>query len=247
MSTLKTNVIEPATGTNLTLGASGDIIDVTNDALQLNTWKDSGGNTLFTSDGSGTLSSINSALDIGGGPNLILSQTGTNSSGIAFTSGIDSTYDKYMFVFPYIHCDTNTIEWGFQVNASGQSGYNETITSSFFDADHRQDGSGGSLQYNSGKDQGQGTAYQTLTAENDSTVDSCSSGILYLFAPSSTTYVKHFYSRFSTRTLLGGSSHQLEYDCYCAGYINTTAAITEINFKAQTGTFDGKIKMYGCR
>ena len=53
MSTLKSNVIEPATGTNLTLGASGDLIDVTSDTLQLNTWKDSGGNTLFVSDGSG--------------------------------------------------------------------------------------------------------------------------------------------------------------------------------------------------
>ena len=72
MSTLKSNVIEPATGTNLTLGASGDLIDVPADALQLNSWKDSGGNTLFTSDGSGNLSSINSALDIGGGPGVYL-------------------------------------------------------------------------------------------------------------------------------------------------------------------------------
>ena len=55
MSTLKSNVIEPATGTTLTLGASGDLINVPSDALQLNTWKDSGGNTLFTSDGSGNV------------------------------------------------------------------------------------------------------------------------------------------------------------------------------------------------
>ena len=62
MSTLKSNVIEPATGTNLTLGAAGDTIDVPSDALQLNTWKDSGGNTLFVSDGSGNLSSVNLSL-----------------------------------------------------------------------------------------------------------------------------------------------------------------------------------------
>ena len=60
MSTLKSNTIEPATGTNLSLGVAGDLIDVTSDTLQLNTWKDSGGNTLFVSDGSGNLSSVNS-------------------------------------------------------------------------------------------------------------------------------------------------------------------------------------------
>ena len=96
MSTLKSNVIEPSTGTDLTLGASGDVIDVRSDALQLNTWKDAGGNTLFTSDGSGNLSSINSALDIAGGPALITTVTVSNSSSIVFTSGFDSTYDKYM-------------------------------------------------------------------------------------------------------------------------------------------------------
>ena len=107
MSTLKSDVIEPATGTNLTLGASGDLIDVPSDALQLNTWKDSGGNTLFTSDGAGTLSSINSALDIGGGPTLISTATCSTSSSIEFTTGIDDTYDKYMFVFINIHPSSN--------------------------------------------------------------------------------------------------------------------------------------------
>ena len=244
MSTLKARNIEPATGTDVALGASGDTVTVSGDSLTLDTFKDSGGNTLFTSNGSGTLSSVNSALK-GNGPILISSQTDTNSSGIAFTSGIDSTYDKYMFVFPYIHCDTNTHLFQFQVNASGQTGYNETITSTFFDADHREDGAGGSVQYNTGKDQAQGTAYQTITSENDSTAASISSGILYLYSPSNTTYVTHFHSRIATRTLLGGNSNQLIYDCHCAGYINTTAAITEINFKSEAGTFDAKIKMYG--
>ena len=103
MSTLKSSVIEPATGTNLTLGAAGDLITVPSDSIQLNTWKDSGGNTLFVSDGSGNLSSIDSELDIGGGPNLISTATCSSSSSIEFTSGIDSTYDKYLFVFINIH------------------------------------------------------------------------------------------------------------------------------------------------
>ena len=129
MSTLKSNVIEPATGTNLTLGASGDVIDVAGDALQLNTWKDSGGNTLFVSDGSGNLSSINSALDIGGGPNLITTQTASSSAAISFTSGIDSTYDKYMFVYTQINPATDNVQFTFQANATDSTGYNRPITS----------------------------------------------------------------------------------------------------------------------
>ena len=90
MSTLKSNVIEPATGTNLSLGAGGDLVDISSDTLQLNTWKDAGGNTLFTSDGAGNLSSVNAGVGRGGGPNLILSQTANSSSSISFTSGICS-------------------------------------------------------------------------------------------------------------------------------------------------------------
>ena len=100
MSTLKSNVIEPATGTNLSLGAAGDLIEVSNDALQLNTWKDSGGNTLFTSDGAGNVSSVNIAL-AAGGPNLISTQTVSGATTLDFTSGIDNTYDKYMFCLLY--------------------------------------------------------------------------------------------------------------------------------------------------
>ena len=98
MSKIRSSVIEPATGTTLTLGASGDTVAVSSDAIKLNTLKDSGGNTLFTSNGSGTLSSVNSGLS-GAGPKLLQSQTADGSSTVSFTSGIDSTYDKYMFVF----------------------------------------------------------------------------------------------------------------------------------------------------
>ena len=74
MSEIKVKTIEPSTGTNLTLGTSGDTIAVSSDSVKLDTWKDSGGNTLFQSDGAGTLSNVNSSFS-GAGPKLILSQT----------------------------------------------------------------------------------------------------------------------------------------------------------------------------
>ena len=73
MSTLKVHNIEPATGTDVALGAAGDSITVSGDSLKMNTLKDAGGNTLFTSDGAGTVTSINTGL--ASGPMLISSQT----------------------------------------------------------------------------------------------------------------------------------------------------------------------------
>ena len=64
MGTLRAKTIEPATGSTLTLGASGDTVTVSSDSIKVNTFKDAGGNTLFTSDGAGTLSSVNSGLAV---------------------------------------------------------------------------------------------------------------------------------------------------------------------------------------
>ena len=81
---------------DLTLGTTGDTVQVTSGAtLKVNTLKDSGGNTIFTSDGSGNLSSINSAFS--GGPTLLATNTETNAASSSFTTGIDNTYRVYIF------------------------------------------------------------------------------------------------------------------------------------------------------
>ena len=79
MATLKSNLIEPATGTDLNIGAAGDILTLSSDSIQTNLYKDSGGNTIFQSDGAGTLSNVNSGLQ-GSGPNLITTQTASGVS-----------------------------------------------------------------------------------------------------------------------------------------------------------------------
>ena len=242
MSTLKSNVIEPATGTNLSLGAGGDLIDVPSDALQLNTWKDSGGNTLFTSDGAGNLSSVNSALDIGGGPNLIQTQTASGASEVQFTSGLDSTYDKYMFVYLDINPATDDVSFGFQVSTDGGSSYGVAKTTTAWNVYHDEADTSAAYQYASSFDLAQGTGLQSLSMSQGNDADASAAGILYFFAPSSTTYVKHFYSRCE-------SNHQANYaqDVFIAGYVNTTSAVDAIQFKFNSGNFDGTIKMYGCR
>jgi len=170
---------------------------------------------------------------------FISKQTASSSANISFTSGIDSTYKEYIFYFVNMHSESNDIPFQFQVNASGQTGFNETITSTAFDAYHAENGSASALRYLTGSDQAQGTGYQNLsTATNGN--DESQSGFLHLFNPSSTTFVKHFMSRFQDTH----SSYST--DQYVAGYINTTSAIDEVSFKYSTGNIDsGDIILFG--
>ena len=176
------------------------------------------------------------------GLTYIASVTASASATVSFTTGIDATYNEYQFHFANMHPQTQHAQFGFQVNAAGASGFNETITSTYFVAYHNEAGSDAALSYSASHDQAQGTAYQTMFHSLDNEAKDSCSGILTLYSPSSTTYVKHFVARFN------GTHHSSEYtmDAYAAGYINTTAAIDEISFKMSSGNIDaGTIHMYG--
>ena len=172
---------------------------------------------------------------------LISTHTASASATIDITSGIDSTYDSYEFHFVNMHPATDDVQFQFQVNAAGQSGFNETMTTTLFRAYNREGTPDYGLGYVSSADQAQGTAYQPLTNKGGADADQSASGILTLYDPSSTTYVKHF-------TATTQFSYEAEYSMvfYAAGYINVTAAIDEISFKMSSGNIDaGTIKMFG--
>ena len=242
-SILKTNAIEPeGATTELVVGKSGQTVTVGGSGgIKSNTFKDAGGNTLWTSDGSGTVSNVSG---FGGAQVLISSQIASNSASISFTSGIDSTYKEYKFEFFNLNPATDNDEFAFQVNASGGSGYNETITSTYFYAMHREDDNPGAvgLYYHTAHDQAQGTSYQHLAYDIGNGADESVSGEMTLYNPASTTYVKHFTSRIMN--YIGDSGAR---DEIVAGYINITSAIDEISFKMIGGNFDGTIKMYGIK
>jgi hypothetical protein len=173
-------------------------------------------------------------------PTLISTSTASDSSSIDITSGIDSTYDEYMFVFTDVNPVTDGAHFSFQVNADGQTGFNETVTSTYFKVYHVEDDTDANAGYDAGNDQAQGTAYQYLAASMGNGSDESGAGVLHLFNPSSTTYVKHF---FSTAQYCHLSNYSI--NAFAAGYINTTSAIDEISFKMSSGNFDGVIQMYG--
>jgi hypothetical protein len=176
---------------------------------------------------------------------LIKTLTASSSATLSFVDGtssvvLDSTYKEYLFIFNNIHPATDQTNFVFQGNVAGGSGYDETMTTTTFQAQHSEGGSS-ELSYEAGMDQAQGTAFQRIAHEVGNDNDQSTSGYLHLFNPSSTTFVKHFIAE-SQSYRYNDYSHRL----FTAGYFNTTSAIDEIQFKMSSGNIDaGTIQLFG--
>jgi len=170
---------------------------------------------------------------------LISEQTASASASISFTSGIDSTYRTYYFKFINMH-PASLSRLIFQTSTNGGSSYGVIMTSTTFGAYHNEGNTEAVLQYLAGGDNAQTTAFQELTPIIATTNDACCSGELWLFNPSSTTYVKHFMSNINTEN----QTYSFQY--FSAGYFNTTSAVNAVQFKMSSGNIDaGIIQMYG--
>ena len=182
-----------------------------------------------------------------GAMTLIKTITASSSSTVQFQDGssdvvLDSTYPVYLFKIINMHPATDNHIFEFQGNASGGSGYNETITSAIFRA-YQTTGGSTSFQYVTTEDLAQSTDHQHLANGVGNANDECLSGELYLFNPSSTTFVKHFIGRTQFTEADKGS-----FEHHIAGYFNTTSAIDEIQFRMASGNIDsGTFKLYGIK
>ncbi len=174
---------------------------------------------------------------------LLQTQTASSSSTIDFTSNIDSTYDSYVFKFYDIHPTTDDTSFTFQVDTGTNTNYNQTITSTFFNAQHDESDTGTFLMYRTTGDQAQGTGFQRLTEGTGGDNDQSCSGNLTIYNPSDTTFVKHFIANTH-------NAHHGNYamNNFIAGYVNTTTALTRVQFKFESGNIDsGVIKLYGVK
>ncbi len=174
---------------------------------------------------------------------LLATETASSSATISFTSNIDDTYKEYQFHFIEMHPATNDTNFTFQTDTGTNTSYNQTMTTTFFQTRHTEDDTtqSGAVTYSTNRDQGQATGFQKLNYDTGNGNDESVSGILRLFDPSNTTFVKHFISRASNY----GQSDESA-DCFVAGYVNTTTALTRVQFKFASGNMDtGTIKMYG--
>jgi hypothetical protein len=173
---------------------------------------------------------------------FISRSTASSSSSLSITSGIDSTYKEYIFILNSIHPASDNISFQFNgTDDTSSHSFDITKTTTAFNAYHSESGSEASLGYRSADDVAQGTGYHTLSHQASNDNDASLSGFLHLFDPSNTTFVKHFVARIS-----GNNEDNHAQDNFSAGYFNTTAAITGLDFKFSSGNIDsGTIDMYG--
>ena len=220
---LKTNKISPASGTTMTMGDSGDA---------------------FTVPSGVTFANSGTATGFGGALTLISTQTPSGVTTVEFTSGIDSTYDVYIFKFIDIHCVVNNGRLYFNGSTDGGSTFATTKTTSMFTAQHNENNAIAGMDYEAGFDLDQSTADQTFMSNMTSEADGAMAGEFHLFAPSSTTYVKHFNSNVQwlarpSSTIRGSANTRV------GGYFNTTSAVDAINFTMSSGNFSGTIQLWG--
>ena len=188
------------------------------------------------------------SAQVGGGAMVLIKSIDSDGSDatISFVDGtsdvvLDNTYKTYLFTFNNIHPETDNTILKFNGSSDTGSNYNVTKTTTSFDAFHSEADDATLLHYNTSHDVGQGTGVQTLLRDIGNANDESASGYLYIFNPSSTTFVKHFLSQ--------GSSYQhqdININQFNAGYFNTTSVIDAIQFSMSADEIQGgTIKLYG--
>ena len=182
-----------------------------------------------------------------GAMKLIKTLTASSSSTLSFVDGssdvvLDNTYKTYLFKLIEIHPQTDDKRINLAFSIDGGSNYNVATTTSFFIAHHNEGDSASGLQYQTGSDNAQTTGAISYSEGIGNENDQNASGDLWLFNPSSTTYVKHFMGR-CTRMYPGDESMV---DDFTGGYVNTTSAVDAVQFSMSSGNIDsGTIKLYG--
>ena len=172
---------------------------------------------------------------------LLATETASSSATITFDSNIDDTYKEYQIHFMDVHPSGDGA--AFTVNfRDGSTAYDATKTTTYFLTSHNENDAATQFEYRTGDDLAQSTSFQPiynngLGADNDQSV----SGILKLYDPSNTTFVKHFLCEAQ-----GSLDGDLSAIVNMAGYCNTTSAIDGVQFKMASGNIDaGTFKLYG--
>ena len=177
---------------------------------------------------------------------LIKTLTASSSANLTLINGassvvLDGTYKTYLIKFINIHPQTDNVHFKVDGTTDG-SNFNVVQTNSIFAAGQNEGGDSTLFEYRAGQDVAQGTGPLFVQYQGGS-ADECFSGEMFLFNPSSTTFVKHYSANLQ-------EYHRVDYifDIHIGGYFNTTSAITGLKFQFSSGNIDaGTIKLYGIR
>ena len=182
-----------------------------------------------------------------GSMTLIKTITASNAATVSFVHGsssvvFDNTYPIYKFEFINMHpITTNRIfSVGFR---DGSTDYDATKTTTSFRSIHTENDDTASVAYTANDDIAQGTGFQSLANGVGAGNDESLSGEMYIFNPSSTTFVKHF---IATVNFYEDANMSVQH--FTSGYCNLTGYLDGVQFKMSSGNIDsGIFKLYGIK
>jgi len=182
-----------------------------------------------------------------GAMTLIKTLTASSSANLTFVDGassviLDDTYPIYKFEFIDLHAATDNKDLLVKFR-DGSTAYDATCTTTMWSSRTKESDDDAAIGYEASQDEAQSTGGVKLSVGMGTGNDECTSGEMWLFSPSSTTYAKQFLSHFPTL-------HHAEYlyNWYKSGYVNVTAAVDAVQFVMTSGNIDaGKIKLYGLK
>ena len=163
------------------------------------------------------------------------------SSSVVF----DSTYPVYLIKYINVFSSTGqNIAMNFTTDGTN---YNVNMTTTCWVNEHSEDDTSvARMDYSESYDRAQSTDQVVFNINKgglENASDASGSGEMYIFNPSSTTFVKHFISRANSLSEYPGST-----DNFVSGYINSTSAVTGIRFHVvSSGTLSGTFLLYGLK
>ena len=163
------------------------------------------------------------------------------SSSVVF----DSTYPVYLIKYINVFSSTGqNIAMNFTTN--GTDWNLNQVTSAWVSEHSENDSDVARMDYSESYDQANSTDQVVFNINKgglENASDASASGEMYIFNPSSTTFVKHFISRANSLSEYPGST-----DNFVCGYVNSTSAVTGIRFHVvSSGTLSGTFLLYGLK
>ena len=194
---------------------------------------------------------IPTEADVGSLTHIKTLTADASTATLSFVNGssdvvLDNTYRTYLFKLINCHAQNNgdITYYNFSDDTSSHS-YDLNKTSVYVRGRHDEDGSDGQIS-NPGigtvTSIANGTGKQTFVVNNNADTEDNSGGELWLFNPSSTTFGKHY---MSTGVTVGEAAKC--FVSYVNGYVNTTAAITAVQFDLGSAWQAGDVKLYGIK
>ena len=171
----------------------------------------------------------------------IASQTASSDSVVNFTSGIDSTYNVYLFQCINVHPSAGS-KLTMQFTSDGTN-FNRPLKACQGNDSNTEAASASNNDEAESESQYNGTNYQSIVYADtlETNNESCCNANIWLWGPSDTTFTKHFWASGIGKDDAPGAARS-----YTAGVIVETSAITGVSFKMSSGNIDsGTFTMYG--